>query len=295
MDVEGLVVRDGDRVAASGRLVRNRDGDWFEPALPFRLPFAIERRVAAPWRGAVRIARASFDGLTNRFELDGAVEGYATVTGTWSDDQFRAIRQTTPENSPHRYPRWETPPCPPPAGGWPRLDWGRGSWGRGEYNLDYDLGDLADTGAAVAVTTFRPSEDQAVLVVAAADRDAVEARLRPQLGDLLCVVTSRWTKAELDAVRAHLHAQWEQWNLYQLGPSNGEDGQTCMGAQLTRVLQEIADWGGSLPRGILALEPWLRHADREPSDPLDRQVVQCCLSVIAAWGVVPHPSSLIAR
>lgn len=63
-----------------------------------------------------------------------------------------------------------------------------------------------------------------VLVVAAADPDAVEAQLRPQLGDLLCVVTSRWTKAELDAVRAHLHAHWEQWNLYGLGPSNGEDG-----------------------------------------------------------------------
>ena len=104
-------------------------------------------------------------------------------------------------------------------------------------------------------------------MVAAADRDAVEAQLRPQLGDLLCVVTSRWTKAELDAVRAHLHAYWEEWNLYQLGPLNGEDGQTRMAAQLTRVLPEIADWADSLPCDILALDPWLRHADPEPSDP----------------------------
>jgi hypothetical protein len=37
-----------------------------------------------------------------------------------------------------------------------------------------------DTGAAVAVITFQPSQDQAVLVAAAAGRDAVEARLRPQ-------------------------------------------------------------------------------------------------------------------
>jgi hypothetical protein len=267
MDVEALVVRDGNRVAALGRLVRNRDGDWFEPALPRTLIAGVERRVAAPWRGAVRIVGANFDGLTNRFEHAGAVEGYATVTGIWSDDQFRAIRQTTPESSPHRYPRWKSPPCPPPAGGWPRLDWGRGTWARGQYNLDYDLGDLEDTGAAVGVTTFRPSEDQAVLVVAATDRDAVEAQLRPQPGDLLCVVTSRWTKAELDAVRAHLHGHWEEWNLYQLGPSNGEDGQTRMAAQLTRVLPEIADWAASLPPGILALEPWLRHADPQPSDP----------------------------
>jgi hypothetical protein len=267
MDVEALVVRDGDRVSASGRLVRNQDGDWFEPALPFRLPLRVERQVAAPWRGAVRITGASFDDLTNRFERDGAVEGYAAVTGIWSHDQFRATRQVTPEPIPDGGPRWETPPCPPPAGGWPHLDWSRGTWGRGEHNLDYELGDLIDTGAAVAVTTFRPSEDQAVLVIAAADRDAVEAQLRPQLGDLLCVVTSRWTKAEVDSVRAHLDAHWDEWNLYQLGPSNDEDGQTHMAASLTRTLPEIADWAASLPSGIVALEPWLRHEGPRTSDP----------------------------
>jgi hypothetical protein len=32
MDVDGLVVREGDLVAATGRLVRNDLGDWFEPA-----------------------------------------------------------------------------------------------------------------------------------------------------------------------------------------------------------------------------------------------------------------------
>ncbi len=84
---------------------------------------------------------------------------------------------------------------------------------RCNYNLDYDLGDLTDTGAAVVVTTFRPSENQAVLVVAAADTDAVEARLRPQLGELLCVVASKWTRAVFDAVRAHLDERWERWNL----------------------------------------------------------------------------------
>jgi hypothetical protein len=259
MDVEAFVVREGDDITASGRLVQNSDGDWFEPALPRTLPAGVERRVATPWRGAVRIAGASFDDLINRFEHDGAVEGFAKVIGVWSHEQLRALRQTAPEDAPHTYPRWDTPPCPPPAGGWPHLSTEPATWGRGEHNLDYDLGDLMDTGAAVAVTTFRPSEDQAVLVVAAADRDAVEARLRPQLGALLCVVASRWTKAELDAVSAHLHAQWEEWNLYQLGPSNGEDGQTCMAASLTRVLPEIASWASALPPDILALDPWLRR------------------------------------
>jgi hypothetical protein len=261
IDHEALVVRDGDQVAASGRLVRNRDGDWFQPELPHRLIAGGERQVAAPWRGAVRITGASFEGLANRFERDGAVEGYAAVTGIWSDGRMHAIRQTAPETAPDHDPLWESPPCSPPAGGWPPLDREGGSSGRGVDNLDFDLGDLEDTGAAVAVTTFRPSEEQAVLVVAAADRDAVEARLRPQLGDSLCVVTSRWTKDELGAVREHLNAHWQEWNLYGLGPLNGEDGQACVVANLTMVLPEIARWAATLPSGIVSLEPWLRHAD----------------------------------
>ena len=117
------------------------------------------------------------------------------------------------------------------------------------------------------MTTFRPSEDQAVLVVAAAYRDAVEAQLRPQLGDLLCVVTSRWTRAELAAVRAHMHTRWEDWNLYELGESSREDGQAYLDAKLSRVLPQIADWATSLPPGILTLDSWLRPAGPEPSDP----------------------------
>ncbi len=256
MDFDALVVREGDRVTAAGRLVRNETGDWFEPPLPVALPGGLPRRVRAVWRGAVRVSGANFDRLSNRFEDDRAVEGFATLTGIWSANQLQAERQSIPENGHHRSPRWVTPPCPAPGGDWPHL-----TWGHGDKNLDYDLGDLTDTGAAVAVTTFRPSEDQAVLVIAAVDPDAVEARLRPQLGELLCVVASRWTKAELDAVRAHLHAHHDEWNLYQWGPSNSEDGQTCMAAKLTRVLPEIAIWAASLPAGILSLDPWLRHAD----------------------------------
>lgn len=96
---------------------------------------------------------------------------------------------------------------------------------RGDIELSYDLGDLAGTGAAVAVTVFHPGMSQAVLVVAAADLAVVEARLRPQLGKSLCVVPRRWTQDQLDAVRDHLHQRWRHWNLYELGPQHAEDGQ----------------------------------------------------------------------
>lgn len=54
--------------------------------------------------------------MTHRFELDGAVEGWATVTGTWSGGQFRAERQDPPVPRPAERARWVTPPCPPPEG-----------------------------------------------------------------------------------------------------------------------------------------------------------------------------------
>jgi hypothetical protein len=123
---------------------------------------------------------------------------------------------------------------------------------RGDIELDYDLGDLRETRAAVAVTLFRPGPDLAVLVVAASDVAAVEARLRPQLGESLCIVPSRWTNAELDAVGDYLHRHHEQWALYQWGPQNTGDGQAHMAARLVRVLPEIAACAATLPRHLAA-------------------------------------------
>jgi hypothetical protein len=135
MDVDALVVREGDRVTATGRLVRDETGDWFEPFLYAGFPGRTPLRVRPARRAAVQVIGANFDDLTNRFAAAGAVEGFATVIDIWSHDQLQAIRQAIPENAPHRYPRWETPPCPPSAGGWPRL-----TWKHGNYNLNTTSG-----------------------------------------------------------------------------------------------------------------------------------------------------------
>jgi hypothetical protein len=267
MDFASLIIREGDRVTASGRMVRTETGDWFEPPVPVAVTGSLSRSVRPAWRGSVRIVGANFDDeLTGRFERDGAVEGYAMLTGLWTADRLQVERQDLHVPQHRKIPNWTVPPCPPPPGGWPHQTWVYGiqEVQTGEYpaaqyvGLDYDLGDLQETGAAVMVTTFRPSEDQAVLVVAAADPEAVEAQLRPQLGQLVCVVPSKWTRAELEAVRAHLHAHHEDWNLYAWGGyTSTEDGQAKITACLTRILPEVAVWAGSLPAGILDLEPWL--------------------------------------
>jgi hypothetical protein len=252
MDVDALVVRDGDRVRASGWLIRSSEGDWFQPSLPVAEPDGLERGVR-PVRqaGAVRVVGADLGAVSHRFERGGAVEGWALVTGTWSGGQLHVEQQAPPPPRRTWAPRWVIPPCPPPPQGWPTVT------RRGDIELDYDLGDLQATGAAVAVTLFRPAPNRAVLVVAASDVAAVEARLRPQLGDSLCVVPSRWTKAQLDAVGDHLYRHHEQWALYQWGPQNTADGQAHMAARLVRVLPEIAAWAAALPQGILLLDPWL--------------------------------------
>jgi len=255
MDWDALVVRAGDQVTGWGRLVSNAQGTWFDPPVPVPLVMIIPPPVRAPSAGGVPVTGADFAAVSDRYELGRDVEGWATVTGIWTGSELRIQRQSPrrPEADPG--PRWDTPPCPVPPGGWPH-----GTNGRDQDNLDFDLGDLEQTGAAVTVVTFRPGAGQAVLVIAATDPQAVEARLRPQLGQRLCVVSSRWTKPDLDRVHGHLRARWDDWKLHSLAVAVAEDAQARVTADLARVLPPTASWAATLPRGILRLNPWLLPA-----------------------------------
>ncbi len=215
-------------------------------------PGGRERRVRPVWRrGAVPVAGADLDAVNDRFERDGAVAGRAELTGIWSGGQLAVEEQAAPAARGSWHPSWVIPPCPPPARGWPTVT------RRGDIDLDYDLGDLEETGAAVAVTLFRPGASQAVLVIAARDVALVKARLRPQLGDSLCVVPSRWTRDQLDAVGGQVDRHHQQWGIYRWGPHNDDEGQAHIAAELVRVRPETATWAATLPAGILRLQPWL--------------------------------------
>lgn len=262
MEPDLLVLRNGDGTTAWGRLVRNEQGDWFEPPLAVPAIRIGDHGVRPVWSGAVRVAAADFDDLHERIQRDGTVQGWATVTGTWSGDHLRVERQVPQGRELVRLPDWTVPPCPPPSGGWPDV------LGGGDSPLLYDIGDLRVTGALIALTLFRPAQNKAVLVVVAADQAAVEARLRPQLADCLCVVPSRWTRAELDNVSSHLHDRHDEWNAYQWGQSSTQAGQAYMTASLTRVLPAVGARAASLPDGLLVLEPWLLPSRvHRPPDP----------------------------
>jgi hypothetical protein len=204
-----------------------------------------------PSEFAIPVDGADFVHLAHRYDRDGSIEGLTTVYGVWRGDRVRIDRQTDEPLEPSS-PIWSDPPCAPPPGGWPQ-----GTNGGFVDNLDFELGDLEETGAAVTAVIFRPSEDQAVLVVAATDIAAVEARLRPQLRDRLCVVPSRWTREQLDDAQGHLMSMAERWRVWQFGPRCDEQAQATMSATLVQVTDEIAGWVAGQPDGLISLDPWL--------------------------------------
>lgn len=251
MDTRSLLFDVGDEICGWGRLVRTADGDCFDPPIPVALSRAKPELRPRPSRHRIRVEGANFDDVELRSQRGGVIEGYATVYGQWRGDRITVRRQTLQRPDPYRR-RWSDPPCPPPPGGWPH-----GMNGHQVDNLDFDIGDLQERGAAVTVTVFRPSSDQAVLVVAASDIAAVEHQLRPQLRDRLCVVSSRWTQNQLVRARDHLEKRRELWGIFMIGGDHDEEGQASVTAALIRVTQEITDWVAGEPDGLVELRPWL--------------------------------------
>ena len=254
MDVTALVLDDGDRVTAWGRLIQDHAGTWFEPPLPKTLIMIQDPPVAAHWPGAVPVSGAAMQNVEDFRQRKGLTEGWATLSGIWSASQLQVDRQDPVRDAEvdlsEEFPDWRVPPGVPPDGGWPR-------WPDDEHRLEYNIGDLTDTGAAVGVTVFRPGRRQDVLVVAASDPDAVDAWLRPQLGARLCVVPTRWTRSELRTVREQISARWDDWHVYGAGEINASDGQPFVTVNLARILPEVAVWATPLQDGIVTLRPWI--------------------------------------
>lgn len=248
MDWGALVLRDGDRVEAWGRLVRTREGTFFEPPLP--VPAVWPPPVPPPSSLAVPVVGADVDDVESRTEHGDIVQGFATLTGRWIGQSLHVDGQTPRRlHDPRETPEWSEPPCPAPDGGWPP--------GARDSNLGVDLSEVRDSGAAVALTMFRPSQTQVVLVAAAADPDAVEAALRPRLDGRLCVVPSRYSRAQVDAVRDELVRRMDRALIWSVGESSDEQGQPVVSVELARMQPDLAAWLAEQPDGLVHVEVWL--------------------------------------
>jgi hypothetical protein len=235
VNLDGLVFGTGDRITGAGRLRSDADGVWLEPP-------HLWTTGAESGRSPLALRLFGVDPAAVAPEPDGP---RMTFIGVWLRDAIQ-VEDLSPDRvaAPPPGP-FTRPPCPRPETGWPAGD-----------NLG-DFEELLDTGAAVSVAVFHPGPDRTVLVVAATDRAAVEARLRPRLGARLCVVPSRWATRQLDEVFAVLSAHQRDWDLGMVARSVEEDGQPVVMATLLRVGPEVAAWAAGLPEGILRLRPSL--------------------------------------
>jgi len=251
--VSQLTVAPGARVSAFGRVVSAAGAVWFEPPPAVPLIRYLPGREPAPRPSGLGVAvrGADLTGLLDLREKDGALEGWATITGIWQDDKLTVTAQCTlrPPPTPHP-PSWTVPPCQPPAGGWP-------SGSDVPAGFDDGLAALRASGGAVHITMFSPVGGGQVPVVCASNPELAESRLRPVCGQRLCVVPSRYSQAQVDAVRADIHRHFQDWQVYFCGLTSGEHGQILMTLSLVRLTPDIAAWAEKVPAGLLAVDPWL--------------------------------------
>ena len=251
MDLTPLLLTAGRTAEATGRVVAFAGRTWFEPPLPVTLLMTHPQPPPRPSGLGVLAEGVDLTALHNTRSGDGAVEGWASLTGVWSGEALQVTAQAAPRPPTQHTaaPVWRHPPCPPPAGGWPVTGY--------QTNLPDLPEPLIDNVDIVNVTCFRPSDVQAVMVIAAIDPGRVERLLRHRFGDSLCLIASRWTHAVIAAVRGHLEQQQQAWGVWSLGNTSAEDGHVVIDAQVVRVLPDLATWATTVPDGLLRVHPWL--------------------------------------
>jgi len=251
VDLTPLLLTDGVTVEATGRVVAFEDRTWFEPPLPVRLVLIHPPPPPRPSGLGVPVQGVDLTALRNARSGDGAVEGWASLTGIWSGDTLYVTAQAPPcvESGRTEGQDWRHPPCPPPARGWPVTG----------HNANLpDLPEpLINSADIVNVTCFWPSDVQAVLVIAVADVGRAERLLRQRYGDSLCLIASRWTHAVINTVRAQLQQRQQAWGVWAFGNSSTQEGQLVIDAEAVHVVPDFAAWAATVPDGLLRVHPWL--------------------------------------
>lgn len=251
VDVAGLLLREGDRCVAFGRVVDVSGRTTFEPPLFITLPYYRPGEAPAPRPSGLGVAVRGVDStrLLDRREKDGASEGWATLIGHWLEDELAVVGQRLerPVQQAHDQ-RWVFPPCPQPEQGWPIGE---------DVHVPAAYAPLESSGAAVHATVFRPTARSAVLVVAAADSATVTDELVPLLGDRLCVIASRYTRVEVDRVRQEIMTDFASWQAYGSGTTSDVQGQPVLTLDVVRVLPDLVDRARHWPPRLVAVNAWL--------------------------------------
>ena len=235
----------GDTVTGWGRIFVEAEAVWFDP------PQTVSIAEFGDWRRsdlAIRLYGADVSAVPPNFGPGNAIPGCATVVGIWTDHGIEEAR-LSPDGPAKECPDRRSVPCSPPAEGWPH--------GNPGQTPTVDLG-LLRSSAAVSVCWRWARDTQPVLVVAASDAAAVEAHLPPQLGPRLCVVASRWTRAQLDEAREYASDHWTEWAIDRITEPCDDDAQARIEIHLFRMLPDAANWADSIESGLVVFDPALR-------------------------------------
>lgn len=251
MDVAGLLLNEDDQCVAFGRVVEVSGQTTFEPPLPMALPNYRPGQAPAPRSSGLGVAVRGVDGtkLLDRRMKDGASEGWATLAGRWREGEFAVVDQRLDRPGPPAHDqRWVLPPCPEPERGWPAGE---------DVQVPAAYEALQSSGAAVQATVFRPTTRSTVLVVAAANPARVTDELVPLLGDQVCVITSRYSREEVDTVRQEIMAGFAGWQAYASGTTSDLGGQPLLTLDVVRVLPDLVDRARHWPPRLVAVHAWL--------------------------------------
>lgn len=120
MDATPLILADGCRTEASGRVIAVDGEMWFDPPLPKRAMRYLPGHEPAPQPSGlgVRVENVDVDGLERRREKDAAVEGWAHLAGVWRNERLVVGEQSGPRFGPRGRAIDAAGPVPP--GGWSR-------------------------------------------------------------------------------------------------------------------------------------------------------------------------------
>lgn len=249
------MLRDGDAVETAGRVVAVAGEVRFEPRLPRHLPYYPPGAAPAPTISGLGVFARGVDlsSLQDRFDKDGALEGFATLHGWWDAGVVQVTEQGPPQWAVDRYQQWGDPPCPAPTGGWPH----------GAENENLELPDeLVNDPAVVTLLMVRPSATQVVLTVVSSDPEGTWATWSPVFPGRLCVVEARWPSAKVEMLVNQAQSRMAQFQAYQAGPGTGAGCQPVVILHVVRVLPALAAWAADVPDDLLEVHAWL-HPRRQ--------------------------------
>lgn len=240
-----MLLKAGDVCTAFGVVVSIDEGVTFGP--PGAQAAVAPSPKPRPGDAALPIIGIDLDELMFRYELEGAIEGQATVTVVWRNGALEVVEQRA-ERPRISHPEFTIPPCPPPRGGWKATP--------GLHLPSALLNELKAAGLLVTITMFGPS-DSKVHVITATDAKEVVRRLGPQLAAGVCVVQSRYPATQIADLSRQALQHWDSWGCYRTGQRTDHDGQVTIDVRVARVLPALVEWAEDVPEDLVRINAWL--------------------------------------